>query len=199
MHDSSEQNSSFSLTDSVNWLYFIVTAHATCLTVFLRHSFGSEGLGFPGVAALLFLVGSIVVTSDPTLIWLLVLWFAALVVQRIITISQQLRGLRQHSRYAGYPGVTRALFPAMTEELALQRMEPVVCGVIGLVLLAIVPTIGGFVLTGAVSLAVKTGIEHAAQRRTLQQWRDAEIEQQVLLEDWERFRHSSRGNNSWPM
>jgi len=198
MHRPQEPDS-VSLADSTNWLYLCTTAHATCLTVFLRESFGAEALGVPGVSALLFLIGAVCVTGSPDLLLFGAIWLMALLAQRVHSFQQQRTGFRLHSRYAGFPAATKLVFPFVTDERVLQRLEPLVAGGLGLGLLMCSPVIGQFVLWGAGSLMIRTTLDQFSHHRRLQELHDAEIEQEVLLADWERQRRHRKGNDSWPM
>ncbi len=200
MSSQQEQDSRFgSMADSTNLIYLVTTAHATCLTVFLREKFGSEALGIPGVCALLLLLITVGLTGSPDLLLFGGCWFIALIVQRSQTLHNHWKGLRLHSRYAGFPAATRLCFPFVSDERVLQRLEPVVASGIGGLLWLCSPAVGQFVLWGAFSLAIKTGLDQFSHHRHLQQLHDAEIEQEVLLADWERQRRSRKGNDSWPM
>ncbi len=194
-----QESDSMSVADSTNWLYLLTTAHSTCLTVFLRESFGSEALGIPGVSALLLLIVAVGVTGSPDLLLYGGIWLIVLMGQRAQTFQNQRKGIRLHSRYAGFPAATKVLFPFVTDERVLQRLEPFVAGGLGLGLLLCSPTIGQFVLWGAFSLAIRTTLDQFTHHRRLQELHDAEIEQEVLLADWERQRRNRKGNDSWPM
>ncbi len=194
-----QEPDSMSVADSTNLLYFLTTAHSTCLTVFLRESFGSEALGVPGVSALLLLFVAVGVTGSPDLLLYGGIWLIVLMGQRAQTFQNQRKGLRLHSRYAGFPAATKVCFPFVTDERILQRLEPFVAGGIGLVLLWCSPAIGQFVLWGAFSLAIRTTLDQFTHHRRLQELHDAEIEQEVLLADWERQRRQRKGDDSWPM
>jgi hypothetical protein len=201
MHSPPQSESNgWSPSQTVNLVYLVATAHATCLTVFLRDSFGAEALGVPGIAAFLLLFVTVGATGSPDLLFFSLLWFIALIVQRLQTLRNGWCGIHQHSRYAGYPAATRLCCPFVTDERVLQRLEPVLAAVLGgLVLLLWSNDIGQFVLWGAGSLAIRMVLDQFTHHRRLQQLHDAELEQQVLLADWERQRIRRKGTDSWPM
>ncbi|MDP1795972.1 MAG: hypothetical protein Q8K78_00750 [Planctomycetaceae bacterium] len=188
-----------SFSDSINVLYFLTVAHSTCLTPFLRERFGAEAFGLPGVAAAVLLFTMVGITGSADLTFYGIAWFIMLVVHRVQTLQNRWKGIREHSRYAGFPAATKLCFPFVRDERLLKRLEPLLVAGIGGLLCFASPVVGQFVVTGAGSLAITTVLDQFAHHRRLQQLQDAELEQEVLLADWERQRRSRRGNDLWPM
>lgn len=98
-----EQKNAPDRKTAFNVLHALATAHATSVTVFTRLGFGSEALGFRGLAAVILLWATAAFSRNPLMAGWLLAFFAALVVQRLVTLWQYLRGVLVHSHYAGRP------------------------------------------------------------------------------------------------
>src|SRR5699024_1863919 len=110
-----------------NFLFVVVRAHATTLTVFLRRGFGSEALGWPGLWALLLL--ALAALGSPVMGYYLVAWLVALICQRALTLTSR---ERRHSLDDGYPWL--AMWLAKNPASACGVVEPILCLVVGTVL-----------------------------------------------------------------
>jgi hypothetical protein len=169
-----------------NLLYLLSNAHATCLTVFMRHSFGTEALGMSGLHALILIVVVGGFGRSPEMFQcFLPLWLYALLWQRVYTLKRVRAGARWHSRFQGYPALAMRFPFVRDERTALKVVEPMVCMVVGLLLREVSPVMGGFVLAGVFSLTLRHAIDTELIRKRLQAMRDAELEQRWLAE---RFR-----------
>ena len=180
-HNPHERGDRPSGRDGVNVLYLLANCYATCFTVFLRTNFGAEALGVHGVGAVLLILlaagGS--GTPDPFLAFLAA-WFCALVVQRARTVQNARTGHVEHSRYAGFPAVTLKLLPFVKSEMRAKAIEPVLCMVVGCVLGAVWPALGGFIFFGAFALTIVRAIDMRVNQVRVQKMRDAEIEHRQL-------------------
>jgi hypothetical protein len=91
------------------------------------------------------------------------------------------RGWRGHSYYDGYPWLGMLLTGNDTEEKG-RNIEPILCLVIGGLLLPFSPTVGTFVMLGFASLMAVRLVHRAAVRRQVTAIQDLEIEQRVLAD-----------------
>lgn len=96
----------FDYKGSFNIAYFLFVAQATCITPITRIKFGGEALGFPGLGALILLCFWVMATGSFEIQDYIVVWFIAMVLQRIKTLIDGWRGNHQHSGYGGYPWLT---------------------------------------------------------------------------------------------
>lgn len=159
----------------------VINGHATCLTVFLRHSFGSEALGVNGIAAILVMVFFMAMYGGSQgMECLFGLWFVMLVLQRMRTFWLAWKGVPLHSLYTGYPWLGNLLTLGLSNSAA-RFVEMLVCLVAGAAISAKDPQLGNFVALGFVSLMLQNGIENRVDRMRLRRMRDAEIEQRFLL------------------
>jgi hypothetical protein len=169
-----------------NVVYLLANARATCLTVFMRHSFGVEAIGMSGLHALVLivLVGGFG-RSPEMLQCFLPLWIYALLWQRVYTLKRVRTGARWHSRFQGYPALAMRIPLVRREKDAVTVIEPALCFLVGMLLREFSPVMGGFVFAGGFSLLVRHGIDTEINRKRLQAMQDAELEQRWLAE---RFR-----------
>lgn len=169
------------LRTGVNFLCVLVNCHALCLTIFIRHSFGPNRPGITGVFSLLLMFLVTAQSQDIRMFWMLEAWFLILVGQRLRTMWLVSRRWRGHSHYDGYPWLGMLLTGNDSEEKA-RSIEPVVCLVVGGLLLPFSPTVGTFVIFGFASLIAVRLLHRMAVRRQVTAMQDLEIEQRVLAD-----------------
>lgn len=174
------------LPGTFNLLVILLSAHATCLRVFLRYGFGSEALGANGLGAFLLILAYAGFSNSPEMLTYFWLWFAALIAQRCRTGVLAATGRREHSRYNGWPWLTGLV---TRNELAAKAAEGPLCLIIGAILCEWSEQVGYFVMFGMVSLTGLHIIDRIAIEMQIRRMRDAEIEMQWAAE-WFR---SSRG------
>ncbi len=167
--------------NTVNWLYLLANAHATCITMFIRHSFGTNVPGFSGVFAMIMMILFVAESNDIRMLWFLYAWFIALICQRLRTGVLYLRGHREHSEYSGWPWLAMRI-PFTKSESQAKNQEPSLCLLLGLLLCPLSPTVGLFVMAGVVSLTIVRCMHQYAVRRQVTAIRDMQIEQQILSE-----------------
>ena len=74
-------------------------------------------------------------------------------------------------------------FPFVRREYIAKRwIEPLICLAVGRLIYFVSPAVGGFIMAGFISIAVKTGIEGMIWRARGRILRDAQIEQQQLAQ-----------------
>lgn len=185
MQNQEQPQTEFTFQDSVNWTYFITSSLATCLTVFTRHQFGSEAFRFDAVCALLILILTAAFSHDDYITLMCLLWVAFLITHRGQTFRNWRKGIHLHSRYAGEPGMAM-LF--VKDEVRARWLEPFLCAGIGLALSYLSQSLSQFVLVCSVALLIRTWMETETGRVQLRNLRDAEIEQQSLIEHWQKNR-----------
>src|SRR3954454_17334915 len=82
-------------------IYILCNAHRLCITVFTRHSFGTNAFDISGLFALFFLLFAAGANLAFRLYFML--WFVALVGHRIQSYRLRWKGEDNHSKYQGYP------------------------------------------------------------------------------------------------
>lgn len=184
MHQQPEDDSLITFRQSVNFFYLFASCYATCLLVFIRHSFGQEALGKNGVGAVIwmFLYAGYCANADALLWQFILASFIALVIQRVITGIRWFRGWRGHSQFAGYRWLVNRLFPRVTKDSTASLIEAGICAAIGLLLIALSPSLGQFIIWGAVAILVKSWIVNESIRVRLRDMHDAEIETRFFHE-----------------
>ncbi|HEX4132934.1 MAG TPA: hypothetical protein VHZ24_23075 [Pirellulales bacterium] len=180
-HHPSQSGGSLSLRDSFNLMYMLASAHATCLTPMMRHSFGVEALGWNGLGAFLVMGVAMMAAPGADMKSLFCWWLMAFMLQRLRTMKLVRNGWVAHSRYDGYPWLALQL-PLVHDERTAKTIEPFLCLLGGMLLYPISEAVGQFVLLGIGSLSIKLSIERQTERVKLQRLRDAEIEQRSLIE-----------------
>lgn len=167
--------------NAVNWLYLLANAHAACLTMFIRHSFGTNRPGFSGLFAIFLMLLVVAESNDIRMLWFLYAWFIALVCQRVRTGYLYAHGHREHSEYSGWPWLAMRI-PFTKSESEAKNQEPLLCLVIGPLLGPLSPTIAVFVMAGVVSLTIVRCMNQYAISRQVTAMRDMQIEQQAMSE-----------------
>lgn len=172
------------MAGSFNGLYMLSHAHAVTCTVFLRSDYGREGIGMFGLAGGLLILGyGCYANCYPMFIYFL-LWMAAVICQRIRQFINWRRGrVFIHSRYNGYPYVSKWLFPRMTE-LNARGVDAFLCLAIGGLLFQFCKPLGVFVMMGFLSIMFSEAVMVEGTKRRLQAMRDAELEQRYLAEQY---------------
>jgi hypothetical protein len=175
------------MAGSFNGLYALANAHALTCTVFIRTDFGREGIGLHGLVAMLMILfyGSFL-NCYPMFPFFL-LWMLAVICQRIRQLINWRRGVILHSRYNGYPWLSKRLFPRMSE-LNARGVDAFLCLAIGGLLAQFNQPLGWFVMAGFVSILFSEAVMVEFNRRRLQAMRDAEIEQRYLAEQYKSGR-----------
>lgn len=177
----------FTARGGLNFLYLLVSGHATCLTPFMRRGFGSEALGLNGIAALVIILLYAAHTGSQAMISFLVFWLFALLLQRIKTGLLWRQGVVPHSRYDGEPWLALKL---VKSEQAARGIEPFICLAAGVALSAYDEALGAFVFAGLFSFIIKLGIERRVDEVSVQRMRDAEIEQRWLVQQNKKGRRT---------
>lgn len=188
MYSQQQQNGNFDMKKTFNLFYLLVHGYATTCTVFLRTDFGKEGIGIYGLAgfALIVLYGGL--SNSYAMFIFLCAYLLATLSQRMKTFANWRKGIMPHSRYGGYPIVSKRLFPRM-DELNLRGVDAFICLVTGGALTIFVDKALGIFLMGAgLSILISENITGELHKRRLQAMRDAEIEQRYLAETYKSDR-----------
>ncbi len=167
--------------NGVNWLYLLANAHAICITMFIRHSFGTNVPGFSGVFAVIMMMLVVAESNDIRMLWFFYAWIIALVCQRLRTGFLHARGHREHSEYSGWPWLSMRV-PFTKSESQAKNQEPSLCVPLGAMLCPFSPTVGLFVMAGIVSLTIVRCMNQYAISRQVTAMRDMQIEQQAMSE-----------------
>ncbi|MBX3444186.1 MAG: hypothetical protein KF774_17415 [Planctomyces sp.] len=175
------------MAGSFNGLHVLANAHALTCTVFLRCDYGRDGIGLYGLISPLLILGYGSFANCGPMFVYFVLWVAAVLCQRMRQFRNWRRGAIIHSRYNGYPFVSKRLFPRLTE-LNARGVDAFLCLVIGGVLAQFSQPLGFFVMAGFLSILFSEAVMVEATKRRLRTMRDAEIEQRYLAEQYKSGR-----------
>lgn len=163
----------------LNLFTILVAGHATCFTVFLRHSFGTRALGRNGVVACLLILLYACAMEDPASLLFLGIFLFALVIQRLKTFQLYRAGVEWHSYYAGYPWLAMRC-PLVRSEGTAKWLEPAFCLLIGSCLCPLSEPLGLFVTLGMFSLMFVRGFETQIMANRMRAMRDSAIEQRNM-------------------
>jgi hypothetical protein len=100
---------------------------------------------------------------------------------QIIATVRHWRGEQMHSRYNGTP-YAMWLLPRWSE-VAIKRLEPFIALIVGCGIHHFNHPLGAFVITAAISLGIRVGIEHRGNWTRSMDMNDAIIEQTMAMED----------------
>lgn len=173
-----------------NWIYLLAASHATCFLVFFRCRCGTHAFGLNGLFALLMIVVYAGVAEATEMFPFLVLWLAFLCIRRGESVTMARRGQVEHSRYSGWPWLAIRFPFVRREQTAVGLIEPLFCLLAGTFLMPLSQPMGGFILLGVVSLTVKAGTEREINSARVRAMRDAQIENQQLVERFHGTRDS---------
>lgn len=184
----SQPGDGLTIRGSFNVFYVAIGGLATTLTPFLRTNFGSEALGFNGLAALVVIL--VYFTAYPSVgvahfFWY---WFLALIVQRGRTFWLHSQGRYPHSRYIGDPWLS-LFMPSIRAEHA-RVLEPGLCLLFAIYKMNTDPWLGQLVMWGSGGLLFKLMIDQHIDNKRVQRMRDAEIDQRYIVE--RHIRHRQR-------
>lgn len=182
-----EPGDGLTLAGSFNGAYSLATAHALSFTVFLRTSFGREGIGLHGLVTMLMILGYGCAMQCLAMFPFFACWFLAVACQRFRQWIDDRRGVIVHSRYNGYPWLSKRLFPRMSE-LNAKGVDAFICLAVGGAIAQFDKPFGWFVMAGFLSIMFTEGMNVEATKRRLRAMRDAEIEQQYLAEQYKSGR-----------
>ena len=159
--------------------YTILTVHKTFLMVFMRYGFGSKAFEPNGLLAFLALL--FLSAAHPVFYAFMLVWFIALVGQRIDTLRRFLKGEKGYSRGEGYPFLAMRM-PGVNTEEAARRAEPFICLFAGIFIATINAPLGYLVMGGFLSFGMSMAIQELLMRQQLQALSDAEFEMQMIFQ-----------------
>lgn len=173
-----------SFAESLGVIYFFALAYSTCLTLFSRWRFGPNAFGLYALVSPVIFVLGMCLFHDLAIGVMALAWCVMLIVHRVNTFREAVAGIRLHSEFAGYPWIARWYG---SEKLARMH-EPALWLLAGLVLVIASPFLMLFVWGGAAALMVRTVMEDLAHENRVRNLLDAEIEQEILLDEWNQRR-----------
>ena len=182
------QDNQFNFADSVNLTYFVADCLATCLTLFIRRNYGTQAFGFNAVAAFVILLLVASDANDLLMTWMWISWCILLIVHRVQTFQNWRRGIRLHSQYAGDPTIAMRF---LRDPAHARWLEPFLCLGVAVCMIPFSQITAAFVFWGAVALLVRTSMDREVHRKRVRHLLDAEIEQEFLVEQWQRQRRKS--------
>jgi hypothetical protein len=170
-------------------------AHQRALTVPIRKFYGAEALGFPGVYAVVLMVGWAAASRDPLMWAWLAMWLVTLVVRRLETMKLVRQGKRLHTMHDGTP---YSVLRGWDERAARFIIEPLVMFAMGLGVRFIavdfrLPQKGLslFLMLGIFTLPMLEMIRGQLMRKRVQAMGDARIEQEVLMDGLRVYQRDS--------
>jgi len=174
----------------VNWPLIICLSAALTIELVLHdvRTFGVRYIGPRAVAAVLVMFVFAGFHPDENCTPLTILMVATIalsVVGQIIASIRQWRGVAVHSRYGGRPYLARVL---PFSEVTIKRLEPLLAFGAGWAMYAFNPPLGSFVVTSAICLAIRIGIERIGSKERALNMNDAMIEQTMALESVRKLR-----------
>jgi hypothetical protein len=170
-----------SMGDTFNLFYFVARGHATCFTVFTRHTFGQQALGWNGLCAFLLIPLYAGFADAPEMLRFWALWVIALVLQRVRTAWAVVHGRKLHSQYGGHPWLGY-LIPFVKSYRAAVAAECAAVFLAGVLLCSVSEAVGMFTAIGFWSLLIVYGVERQALLMEARRIRDAEIEMQARVD-----------------
>jgi hypothetical protein len=189
MHQQQHPNDQLSMQGGFNLFYILLYGHALTCTVFLRTSFGREGIGLAGMAGFFIIMFYGGMMNSYAMFYFLGAYLLAVIGQRMKQFDNWRKGIVVHSRYNGFPIVAWKLFPRIKTEGNAKAAEAFLCLGLGWLLMTFVDQpLGWYVMAGFLSILFSEAFIVEAQRRRLQAMRDAEIEQQCLADAYREGR-----------
>ncbi len=174
-----EPGDGLTMAGSLNGAHALAYAHSLSCTVFLRTSFGREGIGMHGLITMLMILGYGCAMQCLAMFPFFAVWFLAVCCQRIRRWLDERRGVIVHSRYNGYPWLSKRLFPRISE-LNAKGIDAFICLFVGGVIAHFDKPFGWFVAAGFLSIMFTEGMNVEGTKRRLRAMRDMELEQQYL-------------------
>lgn len=162
------QNSTAILIGSVRCI-------STCFTVFSRHTFGPEGLGWPAFGAFLFILLFAGTQNAPEVLLFFWVWVVALIMQRIRTFWAIERGYVFHSQFQGWPWLG-FLLPWVRTYRQAKAWEMVLCGVIAVVVAPFSEQVASLLICASLALLIDEGIDRHMETMERRRLMDAELE-----------------------
>ena len=146
---------------AMGWLAFISRIGSVTVEVFLHSRFGERYIGMEAAAALVLVpvFGLFWPEYDlePLMQFLGAYLFMCLLARIGMTL-RRLRGVREHSRYTGYPHLLR-LFPLLPEEAVKRFVEPFFVMCAGMAGRDYNEPLGGYLMFAAVCLFISTNLD----------------------------------------
>lgn len=171
-----------------NLLHLLAHAWSAMIFAFTRHSFGQRYFNLWGLGGVLVLSAWAVFTVPPHEMLLhniMLFSFLFLAAFHRARAPKMFRGGPVHSRYDGWPRVCDAL--GIPESTAKWFVEPLLVSAIGGLLCAINVSLGLFIVIGAGMGILDRAFVHDMQLERARQMRDAEIEQDAVMDVYDRY------------
>jgi hypothetical protein len=165
------------------------TAGAPVETI-LHRNFGPRHFGVPAAAAILLIpFWSVFWPHDDCrpLLGFLLAYLVMCLFARLGIFWRGLRGRHAHSRYNGTPRICR-LLPRLDEVQIKLYVEPVLVFLAGVLLLAITPPLGSFLMFSAFGLFASVAMVEAYQRQRTMDLHDAYLDQHAFADSFRRVR-----------
>ena len=169
------------------WLFrMLVGSLGAVVLPFMRRKIGGKFLvvrGFFGMV--LFLVYGLAVSPQDTSIYSIgcILWILA-ALQSSAPADATLNGHPIHSHYTGWPRLCDWF--NVKETNAKGAVEPVVVGMIGLLVMLLDPPLGVFIMASGVGGALDFAIIQDMHLQRLRKMRDSEIESNQMWDSYEQ-------------
>jgi hypothetical protein len=171
------EESGFGFKQSFNLVTMLAFVHAMAILPFIRRNFGSQffGLTALGTIALLFFLSA----YDAIMMTYLLIWIGLVAIHRTKAVIRERRGEICHSRYWGDSWL-KIYFPKPKSQIQARVAEGALCLIAGACIGEASAVLGKFVLLGAISIPLTTGLAEIVQANRVRRLRDSVIEQQYL-------------------
>ncbi len=184
-----QQATGRSTQSNLHFPLLVVRSCAVSLEGLLRRDFGSRYIDFQAALAVpLIIVYANLWPRDDVrpVYWFLFAFLFACAIHRLKNLRRLWRGQKEtgHSYYNGVPLLMRN-FPRYSERTIKRVIEPVFVFVTGGVICQVNQPLGSYLLLGAASLFITSGLTDTIERVRAQDLNDSMIEQQGIAE---RFR-----------
>lgn len=157
----------------------LVRGMAVTLEVFLHTGFGVRYIGSQALIGILVIAGWAML-AGPRDEMPLIMFGAAVVVlcgcQRIDAAIRRKRGIREHSRYTGYPWLLPRTM-ASSESAMKGVLEPMLAGAIGWWIAPLSPPLGTYLMLASVALFLSNLMDERAEAQQALDLDDAMMDQ----------------------
>lgn len=175
--------------NTMNWVMLVMQMYSTSVEVFLHRHLGERYLGFQAFGVLIlvpchayFLQG-----EDLTLLmWFLMAYLVACVLQRIGMVKRKWQGVIQPSRYNGFPWL---LGPkSRIDEIVFKHwVEPLLVALLGIGLAAVDTALCSYLIAAGIALYLKGQMISQLHGAQILDMQDAMFDQQRRAEQFRRM------------
>jgi hypothetical protein len=167
-------------------LYLLISGHVATIIPFTRRHFGIHVFNRSGPIGLVILLLYAGATGEWAMWPYFWTWIAVMAIQNFRSNRQYRKGNVCHSRYDGWPALAMRLPFVRKESTAKESVEPLMCAVVGIAIGQFSQFLGLYIALGCFSIVLKGLFESAALKAQVRALRDAQIEQQQIVDAFHR-------------